>query len=391
MTMQAVAPTADRNLGTICEPDLSTNLVAALSISRARACLDVSKINRSSKNKSVDLGIRLLSDSESTSSPLRRSAPSARRVATEFLCHPWADSNSRWLSLSLTTRSGDFCTAEQYAHRFAEGIERRIPGCGGLVCLDLSATGRWHLHCLVIVPTRWTAQRLIRLWRHLWPRGARPSPKAQLARPLETNDLSHVLQHHIRGPRRIQDLIAPIPSMADRITASGAFREPWLQLLPWVTGHRRHPPRRWPISPPRRLKASTNLTTPISRARDRKTSFPRKVLPGCCLWCSKPLPPDIRRDVRFHPGCRRSACQAVAHRSEKIRSLVAEIELRFRLLRGQLPGSREPAAPIFGHQAISPLSLRPAAGSAFQRDHLRCEPLPSQSVQEIRLLASASA
>ena len=133
-------------------------------------------------------------------------------------------------------------------------------------------------------------------------------------------------------PSRRRACIAPIPSMADRVVASGTFRQPWDKLLAWVRGHRLHPPRRWPISPPRRLKASTNPTPPY-RARYRQTSFPRNVPRGCCFWCSAPLPAGCRRDVRFHPGCRRSACRAVAHRTEKIRSLVVDIELRFRLLR----------------------------------------------------------
>ena len=211
-------------------------------------------------------------------------------------------------------------------------IERRIPNSGALVCLDLSPQNRWHLHGLFLVPTTCTPEKLIRFWRRLWPRGSRPSPKAQLARPLETNDLPYVLRHHLRGPRRIPNLPTPIPSMADRITASGAFRQPWLKLLPWVKGHRLHPPRKWARSPPRRLKASTNPATPY-RARYRQTSFPRTVPPGCCFWCAGKLPAGCRRDVRFHAGCRRSACRAVAHRSERVKALVAHIEQGLRLLR----------------------------------------------------------
>ncbi|HKC59995.1 MAG TPA: hypothetical protein VKB92_07910 [Myxococcales bacterium] len=135
------------------------------------------------------------------------------------------DLNLRAYSITLTARPEPLVQlVVKTAVRFMPAALLRAGAIAQLLALDKK--GQWHLHGLVLLPASSDPQKLVRIWRHLWPRRHRPSPKAQEITPLDgrRDELIAVLAHHLRGPRRAGLSGPSIPAMPDRAWACGALQ-----------------------------------------------------------------------------------------------------------------------------------------------------------------------
>jgi hypothetical protein len=209
----------------------------------------------------------------------------------------------RAYSCTFTCRSGQHRDIRDAISKFGDTLCRRVAGAGIHYALDRApATGRWHVHALVLLPPTFDASRLVPWWTRCWPREERPARPAQLVRKLPSKrlrvEIDRVLAHNL-GRKRHGETIPLLPALGERTGAFGLLAVPWA-LVCAAKG----------ISVPNMSDAAAAVPS-----RAEGSTHPSPTVE--CRWCSKALLGATRPHAKAHESCRRLASRALCSLEER--------------------------------------------------------------------------